>query len=65
MRVLRPRLWVGRLDKIMATRKRHTPEQVGLAADNPLGVVTTYATPYPRCDPAAGFVVTAPVKRVR
>ena len=28
MRVLRPTLWAGRLDKIMATRKRHTPEQV-------------------------------------
>jgi putative transposase len=28
MRVWRPTLWAGRLDKIMATRKRHTPEQV-------------------------------------
>src|SRR6201984_1043980 len=28
MRVLRPKLWAGRLDKIMATRKRHSPEQV-------------------------------------
>src|SRR6185437_15288660 len=28
MRVLRPTMWAGRLDKIMATRKRHSPEQV-------------------------------------
>ena len=28
MRVLRPAMWAGRLDKIMATRKRHSPEQV-------------------------------------
>jgi putative transposase len=28
MRVLRPALWAGRLDKIMATRKRHSPEQI-------------------------------------
>ena len=28
MRVLRPTLWAGRLDTKMATRKRHTPEQV-------------------------------------
>ena len=28
MRVLRPTLWAGRLDKIMATRKRHSPEQI-------------------------------------
>ena len=28
MRVLRPTLWAGRLDEIMATRKRHSPEQV-------------------------------------
>src|SRR5271154_3664593 len=28
MRVLRPTLWAERLDKIMATRKRHSPEQV-------------------------------------
>src|ERR1700741_954462 len=28
MRVLQPTLWAGRLDKIMATRKRHSPEQV-------------------------------------
>src|SRR3984893_9505433 len=27
-RVLQPALWVGRLDKIMATRKRHSPEQI-------------------------------------
>jgi putative transposase len=25
---LRPELWAGRLDKIMATRKRHSPEQI-------------------------------------
>ena len=25
---MRPTLWAGRLDKIMATRKRHSPEQV-------------------------------------
>jgi len=31
MRVLRPTLWAGRLDKIMATRKRHSPEQIVLA----------------------------------
>ena len=23
-----PTLWAGRLDKIMATRKRHSPEQI-------------------------------------
>ena len=28
MRILRPTLWAGRLDKIMATRKRHSPEQI-------------------------------------
>jgi putative transposase len=28
MRVLRPTLWAGRLDKIMTTRKRHSPEQI-------------------------------------
>ncbi len=28
MRVLRPTLWAGRLDTKMATRKKHTPEQV-------------------------------------
>src|SRR5271166_6918324 len=28
MRVLRPTLWAGRLDKIMATRKRHSPELI-------------------------------------
>ena len=28
VRVLRPMLWAGRLDKIMATRKRHSPEQI-------------------------------------
>jgi putative transposase len=28
MRVLRPALWAERLDKIMATRKRHSPEQI-------------------------------------
>jgi putative transposase len=28
MRVLRPTTWAGRLNKIMATRKRHSPEQV-------------------------------------
>ena len=28
MRVLRPTTWAGRLDKIMATRKRHSPEQI-------------------------------------
>ncbi len=28
VRVLRPTLWAGRLDKIMTTRKRHSPEQV-------------------------------------
>jgi putative transposase len=28
MRVLQPALWAGRLDKTMATRKRHSPEQV-------------------------------------
>src|SRR6202008_5000508 len=28
MRVLQPTTWAGRLDKIMATRKRHSPEQV-------------------------------------
>jgi putative transposase len=28
MRVLRPTTWAGRLDKIMATRKRHSSEQV-------------------------------------
>lgn len=28
MRVLRPTLWAGRLDEVMATRKKHTPEQV-------------------------------------
>jgi putative transposase len=28
MRVVRPTLWAGRLDKIMATRKRHSPEQI-------------------------------------
>jgi putative transposase len=26
--VLRPTLWAGRLEKIMATRKRHSPEQI-------------------------------------
>ena len=25
---MRPTLWAGRLDKIMATRKRHSPEQI-------------------------------------
>ena len=28
MRVLRPTLWAGRRDKIMATRKQHSPEQI-------------------------------------
>jgi putative transposase len=28
LRVLRPTLWAGRLDNKMATRKKHTPEQV-------------------------------------
>jgi len=28
MRVLWPTLWAGRLDKIMATRKRYSPEQI-------------------------------------
>jgi len=28
MRVLRPTMWAGRLDTIMTTRKRHSPEQV-------------------------------------
>ena len=28
MRVLRPTLWAGRLDEIMAIRKRHSPEQI-------------------------------------
>jgi len=28
VRVLRPTLWAERLDRIMATRKRHSPEQV-------------------------------------
>src|SRR6478752_3345192 len=28
MRVLRPTLWAGRFYKIMATRKRHSPEQI-------------------------------------
>ena len=28
MRVLWPTSWAGRLDKIMATRKRHSPEQI-------------------------------------
>jgi putative transposase len=28
MRVLRLTLWAGRLDKIMAMRKRHSPEQI-------------------------------------
>src|SRR6202048_5026903 len=28
MRVLRPTFWAGRLDNIMATRKRHSPEQI-------------------------------------
>src|SRR5690349_1332850 len=28
MRVLRPTTWAGRLDKIMATWKRHSPEQI-------------------------------------
>ncbi len=28
MRVLRPKIWAGRLDTIMAMRKRHSPEQV-------------------------------------
>ena len=28
MRVLQPTTWAGRLNKIMATRKRHSPEQV-------------------------------------
>jgi len=28
MRVLPPTTWAGRLDKNMATRKRHSPEQV-------------------------------------
>ena len=28
LRVLRPTLWAGRLDINMATRKKHTPEQV-------------------------------------
>jgi hypothetical protein len=28
MRVLRPTLWAGRLNKFMATRKRHSPEQI-------------------------------------
>ncbi|WP_198044702.1 hypothetical protein [Mycobacterium kansasii] len=28
MRVLQPTLWAGRLNKIMATRKRHSPEQI-------------------------------------
>jgi len=27
---LRPTLWAGRLDINLATRKKHTPEQVGL-----------------------------------
>ncbi|EPQ77145.1 transposase [Mycobacterium marinum MB2] len=27
MGVLRPMLWAGRLDKIMAMRKRHSPER--------------------------------------
>jgi putative transposase len=25
---LRPALWAGRLEEVMATRKKHTPEQV-------------------------------------
>ena len=28
MRVLRPRRWAGRLNKFMATRKPHSPEQI-------------------------------------
>ena len=28
MRVLRPTTWAGRPDKMMATRKRHSPEQI-------------------------------------
>jgi putative transposase len=28
VRVLWPTSWAGRLDKIMATRKRHSPEQI-------------------------------------
>ena len=28
MRVLRPTLWAGRLDKIIAIRKRYSPEQI-------------------------------------
>lgn len=28
MRVLQPTLWAGRLNNIMATRKRHSPEQI-------------------------------------
>ena len=28
MGVLRPTTWAGRLDTIMATRKRHRPEQI-------------------------------------
>ncbi len=36
MGVLRPMLWAGRLDKIMAMRKRHSPEWIAcklMAAD--------------------------------
>ena len=28
MRVLRPTRWAGRLNKVMTTRKRHSPEQI-------------------------------------
>src|SRR5271163_4472208 len=47
MRVLRPTLWAERLDKIMATRKRHSPEQVVrklMAADRLLAVGKDTAT---------------------
>ena len=44
MRVLQPTMWAGRLDKIMATRKRHSPEQVVrklMAADRLLEASTS------------------------
>lgn len=53
MRVFRPTLWPGKLDKIMARRKRHSPEQIVrklLAADRLLAEGRdTAAVPRTRC----------------
>jgi hypothetical protein len=56
---LRPTLWAGRLDRIMATRKRHSPEQIVrklMAADRLLaeGKDTHLPLPLP-----SGFGATA------